>query len=312
MDRERVLHIVESDGGFGAALKKVLAEDGISVRTYPDAERFLAEGPAGSLEDTCLLVAADLPRASGVSLVKQLRERGARAPIIVLTAAVDRELRRGALEAGATDVLERSLIDAFLLQRLAQLWPGASDRSPTRPDRVELADGTPVTYRQICPEDAEIEAEFVRGLSESSRYRRFFSDLRELPASVLQEFTNPRYPHSYAVIATVEEPDGSGGSRERQIAVGRYAPTEDPDRAEFAIVVADAWQRRGVATRLMRLLTTAAAVAGVRTLEGLVLRENRGMLELCRRLGFLPSGSSGDPTVVRVARELRGEGATGA
>ena len=229
--------------------------------------------------------------------------------MILLTGAVDRGLRRRALAAGATDVLERTLFDAFLVQRLAQIWPSASSRTHARSARVELADGTLVTYREMCPEDAEIEAAFVRGLSEEARHMRFFSSLRELPPSVLEEFTNPQYPYSYALIATVDEPDESGQERERQIGVARYMPTEDPETAEFAVVVADDWQRRGIATRLMRLLTTAAAVAGVRTLEGLVLRENHGMLDLCRALGFLPSGSSGDYSVVRVAKALHGDDA---
>ena len=69
--------------------------------------------------------------------------------------------------------------------------------------------------------------------------------------------------------------------------------------------VADDWQRRGIASQLMEVLTTAAAVAGIEVLEGLVLRENRGMLDLCRKLGFRPSGSSGDPAIVRVAKPLR-------
>ncbi|MDJ0864870.1 MAG: GNAT family N-acetyltransferase [Myxococcota bacterium] len=306
MEPDRTLHLVEPSGGIGEALEKVLAEDGIAFRSYPDAERFLEDGPTGALDDACLLVEAELPGASGVSLVKTLRERGARAPMIVLTGAFDRELHGRALAAGATELLERTLITVFLAQRLARIWPATAAPRARQPATVELGDGTPVTFRQIYPEDADLVTEFVGGLSETSRYMRFFTSLRELPPSVLKDFTNPRFPDTYAVIATADEPDADGQAREREIGVARYVSTGEPGTAEFALVVADDWQRRGVATRLMRLLTTAAAVAGIETLEGLVLRHNAGMLELCRGLGFLPSGSSGDPTVVRVARELRG------
>ncbi len=300
MQGERKLHLVASEDGLGQAFAKVLAEAGIDVQAYPDAEGFLAV-PSGPLEHGCLLVAAELPGSSGVDLVKTLRERGEHAPMIVLTESSDRRLRRRALDAGATDVLDRSVITAYLLQRLAQVWPGASDLARSEAAQVDH-DGTRVTYRRMRPEDAEIEQEFVRGLSESSRYMRFFASLRELSPVMLREFTNPRYPTSYALIATIDD-----GGRERQIGVARYAPTEDPETAEFAVVVADDWQRRGIASQLMHVVTAAAAVGGIRVLEGLVLRENHAMLELCSKLGFHPSGSSGEPGVVRVAKELRPE-----
>lgn len=305
MDLGQVLHLVARDDGIRESLTWVLARDGIPVRAYPDAETFLADGPGEALDYACLLVQADLPGASGVSLVRTLRKRGARAPLIVLTASHDRGLRRRAFAAGATDVLDRTLIEAFLLQRLAQLWPGA-ERTDVPAATVELADGTRVTFRAMHPADAEIEQEFVRGLSDESRHRRFFSGIRELPPDMLEDFTHPHYPYSYALIATIDEnPEGAG--RERQIGVARYSPTEDPAIAEFAVTVADEWQRRGIATQLMHVLTTAAALAGIEVLEGLVLEENRGMLEMCRKLGFLPEGDSGDPTIVRVAKPLRGD-----
>ena len=299
LEQERTLQLVAPEDGIASAFAAALAAAGLAVRTPSDAEAFLSALPPGSLDHSCLLIESELPGSSGVELVKALRERGERAPMIVLAHSSDRELRRQALAAGATDILDRALIDAYLLQRLAHLWPAASDLAKTDAAHVDHA-GTRVTYRQMRPEDAEIEQEFVRGLSDTSRYMRFFSGLRELPPDVLKEFTNPRYPLSYALIATIDD-----AGRERQIGVARYAPTEDPHTAEFAVVVADEWQRRGIASQLMHVLTAAAAVAGVRVLEGLVLRENHGMLALCSKLGFLPSGSSGEPGAVRVAKELR-------
>ncbi len=305
MGHEQLLHVVASGDAIGDAFSKVLlAESDIGVRSWSSVEDFLSNCPPGSLEHACVLVEAELPGADGIELLSTLRRRGERAPMLVLTRSSDRAVRRKALAAGATDVLDRSLIEAFLLQRLAQLWPGAASHAPAGASTVALRDGTQVTYRRMEPGDAEIEQEFVRGLSDESRYMRFFSSLRELPPDLLKEFTNPHYPLSYALIATVEE-RRDGAPRERQIGVARYVPTEDPDTAEFAVVVADDWQRRGIASQLMRVLIAAAAVAGVRTLVGLVLRDNPGMLDLCAKLGFEPAGRSGDPGVVRLAKELR-------
>jgi acetyltransferase len=62
----------------------------------------------------------------------------------------------------------------------------------------------------------------------------------------------------------------------------------DPERrkAEFALVVGDPWQGKGVGRRLMQRCLDAARDYGVETLRGEVLAENSEMLALCRSLGF--------------------------
>jgi len=54
---------------------------------------------------------------------------------------------------------------------------------------IHLADGTCVTLRPIRAEDAGIEQEFVRGLSDESRYYRFMDMLRELTPQMLKHLT---------------------------------------------------------------------------------------------------------------------------
>jgi acetyltransferase len=148
-------------------------------------------------------------------------------------------------------------------------------------------EGVPVRIRPIRPEDREREAEFVRRLSPASRYFRFHSALRELTPEMLERFTHVNYPDDFALVALVDAPEG-----ERQIGVARYAREPGDDTAEIAIVVADDWQGRGIATRLLTDLRDIARQAGVRRLVASVLRENGRMLELVRRLGFQlePSG----------------------
>jgi GNAT superfamily N-acetyltransferase len=106
----------------------------------------------------------------------------------------------------------------------------------------ELSDGRAVTIRPIRPEDAEIEQDFVRHLSEESRYSRFMSQLHELSASKLKYFTDIDYDRHLALIAVAVE-----GDREIEIGVARYVGLPKHDRCEFAIAVDDAWQGSGVA-----------------------------------------------------------------
>lgn len=146
---------------------------------------------------------------------------------------------------------------------------------------VFLADGVPVRIRPIKPEDRDREAEFVRRLSPASRYFRFHSALRELTPDMLERFTHINYPDDFALVALVDTPDG-----DEQIGVARYVREDDSGTAEIAIVVADAWQGKGIATRLLTDLRDVARQAGIHHLVASVLRENGRMLDLVRRLGF--------------------------
>ena len=116
-----------------------------------------------------------------------------------------------------------------------------------------------------------------------------------------RELVDPHFPISYALIATIPCAEG-----ERQIAVARYSPTGTQRVAEFAVVVADEWQRCGIASQLLRYIVAAATVAGMNQLVGLVLRENTPMLKLAEKLGFVQVRDADlDATIVKVMKNLR-------
>lgn len=164
---------------------------------------------------------------------------------------------------------------------------------------MQLADGTNVTLRPIRPEDAEIEDAFVRNLSPRAKYFRFMQALRELTREMLIRFTQIDYDRELALIAVVEQ-DG----KEVEVAVARYGMNPDRETCEFAIVVGDAWQGKGIGSRLMALLMEAAKARGFKQMEGEVLAENGPMLSLVRRLGFSTRVNPESPDVYLVWREL--------
>lgn len=161
--------------------------------------------------------------------------------------------------------------------------------------RLTLGDGTAVTIRPIRPEDEGLEQEFVRNLSDESRYHRFRETVRELSPRMLSHFTRVDYDRHMALIA-VGERDG----HEIQIGVARYVAGSDRQRCEFAIVIADGWQRKGLGTRLMQALMAAARGAGMREMYGEVLAGNYRMLRLAAKLGFSARFDESDPHVMRV------------
>ena len=141
--------------------------------------------------------------------------------------------------------------------------------------------GTCVTIRTMQPSDSAIEDSFVRELSPVSRYYRFHGALKALTPPMLERFTHVNYPDEMALIATIPEADA-----ERQVAVARYARFPGTDRAEVAVVVADAWQGQGIGARLLLDLRTLAHQAGIRHLQASVLPDNGRILSTAQALGF--------------------------
>ena len=166
---------------------------------------------------------------------------------------------------------------------------------------VRLADGSEVMLRPIRPEDAELETEFIAGLSAESMRLRFLSGMRGLTPAMLARFTQVDYDREMALVA-VRDANG----REREIGVCRYVRLPDGESCEFAIVVAEAWQRRGLARRMMARLIEVARSRGLKKMTGLVLRANAPMLALCEAMGFAIEAEAGDPQLRRVELDLRG------
>ena len=165
--------------------------------------------------------------------------------------------------------------------------------------RLTLSDGTAVTIRPIRPEDRDIEQEFVRNLSDESRYFRFRDSVRQLSPQMLLHLTHVDYDRHLALVAVTER-----SGREIQIGVARYVAETDRDSCEFAIAVADDWQRRGLGSRLIQALMAAARSRGMREMHGEVLASNRKMLEFAAKLGFSARPEESDSRVMRVEMTL--------
>ncbi|NIA26777.1 MAG: GNAT family N-acetyltransferase [Desulfobulbaceae bacterium] len=153
--------------------------------------------------------------------------------------------------------------------------------------------------RPIQPEDREIEQAFVRGLSSNSKYFRFFSVVKELSPKLLDRFTQVDYPCEMAFIATIQVE-----MVELEIGVARYAAGSTEGTAEFAVVIADDWQGRGIGRELLRHLFDVAEESGFARIEGTVLRVNKNMLRLCREVGFTVSQYPGDAGLVCISKDL--------
>lgn len=165
--------------------------------------------------------------------------------------------------------------------------------------RQQLADGTDIIIRPIRPEDAEIEQAFVRNLSKESRYMRFMQAVRELTPDMLVRLTQIDYDREIAFLALSRQ-----AGKDTEIGVARYAINPDKSSCEFALVIGDDWQNRGLGGLMMELLISTARAKGLRTIEGEVLAHNTSMLKLMQRLGFEKHKSEMDSGIVIVSKRL--------
>ncbi|MBN9421996.1 MAG: bifunctional acetate--CoA ligase family protein/GNAT family N-acetyltransferase [Candidatus Accumulibacter sp.] len=166
----------------------------------------------------------------------------------------------------------------------------------------QLPDGRTVTVRPIRPEDAEMEQDFVKRMSDESKYYRFMDTLRELTQAMLVRFTQIDYDREMALVATVPGDDG----KELQIGVARYVTNPDGESVEFALAIADDWQKHGIGRKLMTALIECARTKGYRAVVGDVLALNSKMFRLMGSLGFTIHPHPEDPAVKRVVKPLQG------
>jgi acetyltransferase len=163
-----------------------------------------------------------------------------------------------------------------------------------------LDDGTDILVRPIRPEDAIIEKSFVENLSVESRYFRFMSPVHEMSRQMLARFTQIDYDREMALVAVI----GEGSETARIIGVARYISNPDGQSCEFALTVADDWQKKGIGRQLMQRLMTFARDRGLEIMEGDVLSRNHKMLRLCQKLGFRKVHDADSPDVTVVRRHL--------
>jgi RimJ/RimL family protein N-acetyltransferase len=147
------------------------------------------------------------------------------------------------------------------------------------PHRIALRSGHRVLVRALRPDDGPGLAEAFEQLSETSRYRRFFTAKPQLSEQTLAFLTDVDHHDHEALVAVA--PDSG-----QLVGVARFIRIPgEPDLAEVAVTVTDSWQRRGLGTALLRELAQRAAEEGIRHLAADMLAENQPMLTLARRLG---------------------------
>ena len=163
---------------------------------------------------------------------------------------------------------------------------------------LTLRDGTCVVVREIRPTDAEALRRLVGRSSERSIELRFFGPMKELSEEKARRFAEVDGVDRFALVAL--DPD----DEDEIVAVVRYEREGGTDGAEYAALVEDRFQGRGLGIGLTRRLIEAAQERGIERLHALVLRENNRMLRLLRSLE-LPERKRWENGIEHIEVDLR-------
>lgn len=157
----------------------------------------------------------------------------------------------------------------------------SSDFIRKRTVKISLTSGEIVSIRPVVPEDRGHIEEGMSCLSRNTRYFRFLQPVEKLSRNELEYFTELDYVNHFAWCASIVD-----GENETGVGIARYVRLPDmDDTAEFAIVIIDTYQRRGLGKILLFMLALSAEGNGISRFKGYVHPENRGMLKLMKHAG---------------------------
>lgn len=168
-------------------------------------------------------------------------------------------------------------------------------------DRWQAPDGTPLLIRPLRSDDAAQELKFVQSLSPQTRYERTFSHRGPLAPGELLKLVRFDVREEVALVAAVP-----GATQDEFVAVARLKKSAAGDQFEFAIVVSDAWQHRGVGLRLLAKLLELARRAGIPRVTGYTFATNTAMKGLARKAGLAVRSDPTDASVAILEIDLGG------
>ncbi|MFO7594973.1 MAG: bifunctional acetate--CoA ligase family protein/GNAT family N-acetyltransferase [Desulfocurvibacter africanus] len=150
-------------------------------------------------------------------------------------------------------------------------------------EAAALKDGSKVLLRPIRPEDAPAHFDFVKSLTADDLRLRFFGAPREFEFADMASFTQIDYDREMAFIATRQLQSGDSET----LGVVRTSTKPDNSSAEYAIIVRGDMKGKGLGRLLLEKMIRYVKSRGTKILEAQTLPENKAMIGLSQRLGFI-------------------------
>ncbi len=137
-----------------------------------------------------------------------------------------------------------------------------------------------VLLRPIKPEDEPLEHEMLTSLSEKTLKQRFFRTVGEITHEMHARFCNIDYEREIAIVAEIRE-----GEKRRIIGIASLITEPDLKKGEFAVIVHDRFQGKGLGYKLVDTVIGIGREKGLEEIYGFVLSENSRMINMAAKLG---------------------------
>ena len=196
-------------------------------------------------------------------------------------------------------------LDAHVFLHSPEIADDELPRTAIRPypsqyeGRWAAPDGTEVAIRPIRPEDEPLMRPFEADLSVESVYLRYAHAVGlayRVSHEHLARLCYVDYAHEMTLVALRK---GLTGEQEL-VGLGRLIVEHKRNEAEFALLISDSVQGKGLGTEVLRRLIEIGRKERVGQIVGYILAENHHMLDVCRRLGFHNEHEPGDPMVASI------------
>lgn len=141
--------------------------------------------------------------------------------------------------------------------------------------------GLEIFLRPVKISDEPLLKDFFYHLSDESLYKRFMTMRQDMPHESLQKFVVVDYSKDMAILAIIKKEE-----KEEVVGLGQYFTDEKTRLADVAFAVRDDYQNRGIGTILITYLTYLAKKQGLLGFTATVLKDNRPMMHLNKKMGF--------------------------
>ena len=165
-DPSPLIHIVDDDAAYRAAVARLLEASGYRVAVYASAAQLLEAAPPA--EAGCILLDIQMEGLTGLELQERLAAAGSRLPIVFLTGHADVPSSVRAIKAGAEDFLTKPATKDVLLAAVRR----ALERFHAMAENAEKIDALRARLAKLTPREREVFDLVVLGkLNKQIAYR---------------------------------------------------------------------------------------------------------------------------------------------
>jgi two-component system response regulator FixJ len=151
------VHVIDDDLAIRGSLTFVLEGSGLSIRTYSSAREFLAV--AAEISEGCVVTDIRMPEMSGLELIAELKARGSKLPVIVITAHGDVQAAVAAMKNGVLDFLEKPFDDEVLVAAIRRALKAQAGEV----ERVGAVGRFAILLADLSPREVEVLRGVVAG-----------------------------------------------------------------------------------------------------------------------------------------------------